>query len=146
MNAYEFMKRAGELTSRNQQRYIDYAKKHGINYNTLGVLYTCYVNKGCTQKRVTVEWNIPKQTVNNICKELISKGLLKKEKGINDHRESMISLTGKGEKFASPIVEKLLAIENGIVESLGGQGAADFLQKYKEYSDIFVREFDSRLV
>ena len=144
MNAYEFMKKAGELTSRNQQRYHDFARAHGVNYNTLGVLYTCYINKSCTQKTVTVEWYVPKQTVNTICKELISNGLLKKEKSSSDHRESKISLTEKGEEFAAPIVEKLLAIENGIVGRLGEKGALDFLEKYKEYSDILVKEFDKK--
>ena len=144
MNAYEFMKRAGELTSRNQQCYHDFARAHGMNYNTLGVLYTCYINRECTQKRVSVEWYVPKQTVNTICKELISKGLLKKEKGVSDHRESRISLTEKGEEMAAPVVEKLLAIEGGIIERLGQEGALHFLEKYTEYSDILSTEFDKK--
>ena len=141
MNAYEFMKKAGELTSRDQKLYYDFAKAHGIHYNTLGVLYTCYVNKGCTQKRVTIEWYVPKQTVNTICKELISEGILEKRKSSGDHRESVISLTEKGEKFAEPIVEKLLEIESGVMKSLGDSEAAIFLEKYTRFSDAMVKEF-----
>ena len=141
MNAYEFMKKAGELTSRHQKHYYEFARAHGVHYNTLAVLYTCYVNKGCTQKRVTIEWYVPKQTVNTVCKELISNGILKKERSGEDHRETRISLTEEGEKFAAPIVEKLLAIESGIVKRLGDDGARDFLEKYQNFSEILVSEF-----
>lgn len=141
MNAYEFMKKAGELTSRNQKCYHEFAKSHGVNYNTLAVLYTCYINKECTQRAVTTEWYVPKQTVNTICKELIEKGLLNKERSSGDHRETIISLTEKGLHFAAPIVEKLLSIEREIIKGMGDDGALDFLKKYKAYSDILVNEF-----
>ena len=141
MNAYEFMKKAGELTSRNQRCYYEFAKAHGLNYNVLGVLYTCYINKSCTQKRVTDEWYVPKQTVNTICKELIEEGILNKVKSNTDHRETAISLTEKGIEIARPIVEKLLEIESGIMSRMGEGGPEHFLKIYSEYSEILVNEF-----
>lgn len=141
MNGYEFMKRAGELSRTTQQLYYDFAKSHGVHYNTLAVLYTCYVNKDCTQKRVTVEWYVPKQTVNTVCKKLCAKGILNKVKSDGDHRETNISLTAEGEKFAAPIVKKLLAIESGIVERLGKEGALNFLEEYAQLREIMEEEF-----
>ena len=141
MKAYEFMKKAGELTSKNQQHYYDFAKAHGLNYNTLAVLYTSYVNDGCTQKQVTVEWYVPKQTVNTICKELVSQGIVSKTKNEADHRETIISLTDKGVEKAAPIVEQLLRIESGIVKSMGEDGAREFLEIYSAYSSLLATEF-----
>ena len=146
MNAYEFMKKAGELTSKNQQHYHDFAKAHGVNYNTLAVLYTCYINRGCTQKQVTIEWYVPKQTVNTICNELISEGLLTKVRGEKDRRETIISLTAKGIEKAAPIVEKLLSVEGGIIEGMGDDGAREFLELYSAYCDILDREFTKSTV
>lgn len=141
MNAYEFMKKAGELTSKNQQHYHEFARAHGVSYNVLAVLYTCYVNQSCTQKRVTVEWYLPKQTVNTICKQLIAEGLLTKTKNSEDHRESVIALTAAGMEKAAPIVEALLRTESGIINGLGEQGAREFLERYAAYSDILAAEF-----
>ena len=141
MNAYEFMKKAGELTSKNQQHYYDFAKANGVNYNTLAVLYTCYVTGGCAQKRVTVEWYVPKQTVNTICKGLIEQGLLTKTQSDADHRETIIRLTEKGLEKAEPIVNRLLKIENGIVNGMGEDGSRQFLETYTAYSDLLTVEF-----
>ena len=145
MNAYEFMKKAGELTSKNQQHYYDFAKAHGVNYNTLAVLYTCYVNKACTQKQVTIEWYVPKQTVNTICKELIAEGLLSKVRGDKDHRETIIRLTEKGIQKAAPIVEQLLRIESNIVESMGEDKSREFLKIYSAYSNLLDTEFSKEV-
>ena len=141
MKAYEFMKKAGELTSKNQHRYHDFARRQGVNYNILAVLYTCYINGGCSQKQVTVEWYVPKQTVNTVCKELIAEGLLSKVKSEKDRRESIIRLTQEGIKRAAPIVERLLKIESDIVSSMGEEGASHFLEIYSSYSEILSAAF-----
>ena len=141
MNTYEFMKSTGELTYRSQQNYIDFAKAHGVNYNTLAVLYTSYINDGCTQMQVTNEWYVPKQTVNTICKNLIAEGIISKTKSDRDHRESCISLTEKGKKFAGPIVEKLLKIESGAVAMMGEENVLKFFEAYKKFNDILDAEF-----
>ena len=141
MNAYEFMKKAGELTSKNQQCYYDFAKAHGVNYNTLAVLYTAYINGGCTQKQVTIEWYVPKQTVNTICKELIAEGLLTKTQGERDRRETIIRLSDRGVERAEPIVKRLLQIESNIVKGMGEDGAREFLAIYGAYSDLLSAEF-----
>lgn len=143
MNAYEFMKKAGELTSKNQQHYHDFAKAYGISYNTLAVLYTCYINQSCPQKQVTIEWYVPKQTVNTICNELIAEGLLTKVKGKKDRRETLISLTEKGVETAKPIVEQLLRIEGNIVKAMGEDGAREFLDLYEAYSNLLKTEFST---
>ena len=112
-----------------------------MSYNTLAVLYTSYINNGCTQKRVTPEWYVPKQTVSTICKELISEGLLSKVRGDNDHRETIVSLTEKGREYTAPIVEELLAIESGIIARLGDDGAREFVEIYSAFSEIMDSEF-----
>ena len=112
-----------------------------MHYNTLAILYTCYINKECTQKQVCIEWYIAKQTVNTICKNLISQGLLTKVKNDKNHREMLISLTDKGNKLAKPIVEELLQIESNIVSHLGDEGAEHFLSIYSEFCDIMEKSF-----
>ena len=125
-----------------QQLYHDFARENGISYNALAVLYTCRISGGCTQKRIATEWQLPKQTVNSVCKELLQKGLIIKQKSTKDRRETGISLTEKGEKEAAPVIEKLLQIEDGILSRLGQEKAANFLKIYTEIKDIMVSEFN----
>ena len=144
MNAYEFLTRGNELVQSTQQLYHDFAKKNGVNYNVLAVLYTCTVNGGCTQKKIATEWQLPKQTVNSVCKELIEEGLLEKKKSGKDRRESEMSLTEKGEKVAKPVVQKLVKIEEGILERLGQEKALHFIEIYSEIKDVMVGEFSKK--
>ena len=144
MNSYEFLTGGTELVQSTQQLYHDFARENGISYNTLAVLYTCRISGGCTQKRIAAEWQLPKQTVNSVCKELLQKGLISKQKSTGDRRETKISLTKEGETVTAPVVEKLLQIEDGILSRLGQEKAAHFLKIYTEIKDIMVSEFNKR--
>ena len=144
MNAYEFLTQGNELVQSTQQLYHDFAKENGVNYNVLAVLYTCSVNGGCTQKKIATEWQLPKQTVNSVCKELLESGILQKERSGKDHRETKMSLTEKGEKVALPVVNKLVKTEERILERLGQEKAKKFLKIYLEIRDVMVEEFTER--
>lgn len=63
METYEFMNSMGERENRMNQIYAAWAKRHGMNYNILAVLYTTYKNDQCSQKFVCEECCLPKQEV-----------------------------------------------------------------------------------
>lgn len=87
MEPYEFMKSMGERANRVNQIYAAWAKRHGMNYNILAVLYTTYNNDQCSQKFVCEEWCLPKQTVNTTCRDLIASGIITQVQSTEDKRE-----------------------------------------------------------
>ena len=50
--------------------------KTGLNYSEFAVLYTLAKDGRSTQKKISEEWFIPKQTVFNVCKDFRQKGLV----------------------------------------------------------------------
>ena len=120
--------------------YIAWAKKHGLSYNVLAVLYTAYNNDGCTQKSICQEWGILKQTANNTCKSLKQAGIITQTQGVKDKRETNIHLTEKGLAFAKPIIDGLLEVETRAISSLG-ENAEKLVELYVDYAEKFETEF-----
>lgn len=121
--------------------YIEWAKRHGLSYNVLAVLYTAYNNDGCTQKSICHEWGILKQTANNTCKSLKQSGILTLTQGAKDKREMNIHLTEKGLEFTKPIVSGLMEIESRVINALGTDRAQELLDLYVAYADEYEKEF-----
>lgn len=56
--------------------YEEWAKAHGLSETGLWVLRAIYYDKeSCTQKKISEQWVIPKQTVNMILKDFEKKAL-----------------------------------------------------------------------
>ena len=57
--------------------YEEWAKAHGLSVNCLLVLCAIYDSEnGCTQKKISGQWLIPKQTINMVSKDLQRKGFV----------------------------------------------------------------------
>lgn len=121
--------------------YIEWAKKHGLSYNVLAVLYTVYNNDGCTQKSICQEWGLLKQTTNNTCKSLKQSGVITQTQSPKDRREANIHLTEKGLAFATPIIQGLLEIESKVISALGEDRAQELLDLYVSYAEEFEKGF-----
>lgn len=141
MEVYEFMKTTGEKTNMITRQYTEWAKRHGVNFNILAVLYTAYHKKNCSQKYVCIEWNIPKQTINTTCRDLMASGIIEQVQSTGDKREICISLTDKGKKLAAPIVKELLAIESRILDDMGQEKINQFFDLYNEFADSVEKQF-----
>lgn len=142
MEPYEFMKSMGERANRVNQIYAAWAKRHGVNYNILAVLYTTYKTDQCSQKFVREEWCLPKQTVNTTCRDLIASGIITQVQSTEDKREIRISLTPKGRLFAAPIVTELLEIENSVLTRMGKDDVMRFFNLYHAYVECIELEFE----
>lgn len=141
METYEFMKITGERANAINRKYAEWAKLHGVNYNIMAVLYTAYHNQNCSQKFICEEWQIPKQTVNTTCRDLIRSGIIEQKQSTGDKREICISLTEKGKEFANPLVCELLEIENRILNYMGQEKTKSLFDLLISYSKIVEKEF-----
>lgn len=135
METYEFMRVLGERSNRVDRLYYKWAKAHGISYNVLAVLYVAYKDAESTQKVVSEEWSLPKQTVNTVCKELCERGYLTLGKSERDGRETRLILTEAGKALAQPVVEELIGIESCILESMGADAVKALLGLFNQFCD-----------
>lgn len=143
MDTYGFTKIMGGISvTRIRLVYIEWAKRHGLSYNALAVLYTAYNNDGCTQKSICQEWGLLKQTANNTCKILKQSGIITQTQSVKDKREMNIHLTENGLKFAEPIIQGLLAIESQVIAGLG-QNAQQLVDLYVTYANEFEKAFSN---
>ena len=99
--------------------YGIWAKKNGMSYNTMMTLYALNQNKVYTQKQISDEWLIPKQTVNTVVKDLEKQGFIRFEHSNNDKKQKIIILTEKGKSFADEKLKSLYKMEENAMMAMG---------------------------
>lgn len=140
METYEFMKQVGERSNRVNDFYFKWCKANGTSYNEMAVLYVAFKDENATQKTISTEWSLPKQTVNTVVKKMKGDGLLILEKSESDGREVKIILTEKGKTIAAPLVEKLICVETKILSEIGEKEVSLFLKYFNNFCDIAEKE------
>lgn len=124
------------LMSQSTQLYDQWAKLQGINYNILAVLYGVVRYQPCTQKQICEHWHLPKQTVFSVCKQLSDKGDVYFETDQQDKRGKTLHLTEQGRAFAEPIVAKIVAIEQAILNEFGTSETAQLINQLQRFVNI----------
>ena len=118
--------------------YEEWAKAHGLSVNSLLVL--CAVHdggNGCTQKKISQRWLIPKQTVNMVFKDFERRGLVKLSPLSADKRNKVIRFTKAGEEYADAIISELRKAELFAVEEIG----IEHMKQLNENMALFVKLF-----
>ena len=137
MNTREQMDRIDMDICRSAALYGEWAKNHGITYNMLVVLCALDQAPDCTQKQISVERMIPKQTVNTIIKELERKGYLQISEG---EREKRVSFTENGRVYAGAILEKLYQLEDRVMERMGPEMCRAMLESQRAFTQALSQE------
>lgn len=119
--------------------YSDLAKKLGISYYTLIVLYILKDNGPCTQKEIADKWLIPKQTVNTVIRDLIKKDFIKLEQGRN-LKEKLVFFTSKGESYAKDIVDIAKKVETKAFSSLTYDECKHIANGIQKFTKAFEEE------
>lgn len=101
--------------------YEQWAKQQGYLSNEFFVLYSVGRHTQCSPKQIAQEWCLPKQTVSNVCKQLIAKGLLVYQVDSTDKRAKLLCLTADGQAMVMPMLEQLTKIEHASINEFGEQ-------------------------
>lgn len=139
MNNREQLERIDTCICRLTQLYGEWAKRHGMSYNSMVVLDCLNRKDGCTQKEIAEEWMIPKQTVNTIVKELERKGYVcygpaegKKEKNV--------FFTGEGKVYASECLKGMYEMEERAFVRIGEEMQRALVNSNLAYVQAFEEE------
>ncbi|UOO81338.1 MarR family winged helix-turn-helix transcriptional regulator [Uruburuella testudinis] len=133
------MDQLGALMAQISRQYDRWAKQHGINYNILAVFYTLAVQGPCTQKQIGESWQLPKQTVFSVCRQLHAQGYLSFGLSSRDKREKTLHFTAHGAAFALPIVEQMQAMERQLFENFGEQAGTRLIEEMHRFTDVLAQ-------
>ena len=113
--------------------FEDFAKKHGMNYTQLSVLYTIYRQPGCTQKTICERNFLPKQTANTAIMAYINEGILTFKVDAQDKRQKKLYLTEAGQKHVDTFFPKLAASRYEAMNFLSTQERQKLVELTKKY-------------
>lgn len=117
--------------------------KTGLSYSEFAVLYTLAKDGRSTQKKISEEWLIPKQTVFNVCKDFRQKGLVQIGEQSADKRERAMSLTQKGHDVADPIVHASDELGERVFARLGEKNAQKLFLLLTRFCEICDKEIEN---
>lgn len=99
--------------------YAAWARKQGISYHELLVLYTMRDQGFCTQKGICDQYLLPRQTMNHVIQDMRRRGLLVLSPEHCVGREKAFVLSEQGRTYAAPLLEALNRMESQAVTAFG---------------------------
>lgn len=122
--------------------YDQWAKRTGETGNTLAFFYALESGRPYTQKQLSEEFLIPKQTLNSIVKDCVAKGYIRLTPSPENHREKLLCLTEAGQEYIDRFLAPLLAIEQYAVGQME-QACGDAVMKGLEiFCNAFRQQMD----
>ena len=114
------------------------AKAVGMSYSSMFTLNLIFDNPGtCTQKIISEETFLPKQTVNAIITGFLKQGLIKLSELETDRRTKVIRLTKQGRELAEKIVPLIKSAESEAMGKLDETQRTDLIENAKRYAHHF---------
>ena len=123
--------------------YDQWAKRTGETGNTLAIFYALESGELYTQKQLSEEFLIPKQTLNSIVKDCIAKGYIRLAPSPENHREKLLCLTEAGREYVDSFLAPLLAIEQYAVGQMEQEYGDAVLKGLEKFCEVFQQQLDA---
>ena len=118
--------------------YEEYAKMYGLTSNTLFTLHSIYDHpQDCTQKLISQECFIPKQTVNMLLKDLQKRHLIELVPMPADKRSKIIRLTEEGKRYIEKVIPELYKLELSVIDQMGIKHMKKLNDEFGLFVDLF---------
>ena len=115
----ELINRMGQAISQMSGAYAKAEKLMGLNPYVSKVLYALSFGNGVTQSEICDAYEMPKQTVNNIVKRLVDRGLAEMRQESNNRKNKPVVLTEEGHQFANQVLAPMLLFEKRVFAAMG---------------------------
>ncbi|MBK8154718.1 MAG: MarR family transcriptional regulator [Streptococcus sp.] len=139
MNYKETMSRLNKALNNIDSAYAKIAKKHGLTFNSLMMLYLLEESKKITQKQICDTLHLPKSTVHNILSDFIKQQYVTLIAGSNK-KEKFVIFTEEGRVFFSKIFEETDRFEEKVLSSLGEETCLFLIETAEKLSGIIKDE------
>lgn len=120
--------------------YEDYARKAGISYNSLYILYAIEQTQSCTQKFICEKTLLPKQTVNNVITTFYKNGYIELLELPENRRIKTIHLTAEGKQYANALIPHIYEADRKAMEALTEEQQDLLIQLMDTFVTAFRRE------
>ncbi len=138
----ELLARINREVIRYRGVYARWSTLRGVSYNEMLILYTLQESGSFTQKQLSDNFRLPRQTVHNVVSGMRREGLLKVSPEHSKGREKAFVLTEKGKQYADPLMNDLTAIEEKAVERLTPEKLQILSDLLASYSEALNEELD----
>lgn len=122
--------------------YAAWARKHGISYHELLVLYTIRNQGFCTQKQICDSYLLPRQTMNHVFRDLRNRGLLDLSPEYSVGREKAFVLSEQGKWYAAPLLKALNQMEMQSLADFGQEKIRSMVETVLSYNQALQRAME----
>ena len=113
--------------------YEEYAKSVGLSFTSLSILSVIYRTEKCTQKLLSEQCFLPKQTVNAVITSFYKKGWVQLRELPEDRRNKTVHLNETGAVEAERILQKVRQSEQQAMSQLTEEERAVLLSATRRY-------------
>ena len=128
--------------------YVRFENTKGFNSSLYKVLHALYISDLRTQKDIMQNYEMPKQTINNVIVHLQKQDFVEILASQNDKRERVLNLTKMGVEYAKAFIADYTAFERKVYQKLGvrkfGKLIAIYADFEKAFNEILNEEFSNR--
>ncbi|MDR2252360.1 MAG: MarR family transcriptional regulator, partial [Bifidobacteriaceae bacterium] len=122
--------------------YRGWAQANDAQYGVIQALYALYFQSPVTQKQISEDCQMPKQTLNNVIRQLKSKGLIALRESAGDRRLREIVLTSAGEEYAQKTLEPFFTLNRKVLERLGDGFVDSLVRSLIAFTDAMEMEME----
>lgn len=123
--------------------YSVLARKQGLSYNALMVLYFLEDNEKSTQQNICDTLQLPKSTVHSILLDFVKKGYMTLQTTVENRKEKIIFITDRGKEYLQTILEPVHNAESRTMERLGNELCSQLIVSNKAFCEIFSQEVEN---
>lgn len=131
--------------SKSNALYTKAASVLGIGFPEMMVLYALEAEGSLTQKQISENYSMQKQTVNTVIKSLDKRGYVVLTAGKADKREKTVSMTDNGQKYAKQIIQPIRNAEDKVYRNIGEERLQTMYETLDLFNLLFERELNGGL-
>lgn len=135
MHERETMSRLNAALRSIDQAYSAIAKRHGLSFQALMLLYMLEESQQVTQKRICDTLHLPKSTVHGILLGFLKQETVALVAGGNK-KEKYAVLTEKGEREFAAVLKEMRCFEGRVLAALGGDVCARLVEAAESLEGI----------
>ncbi len=113
--------------------YVRFENAYNINKPLYKVLHALHISSLQTQKDIMQNYEMPKQTINNVIAKLQKQGLVEVFVAQNDKREKRLCLTQAGAEYSENFLKPYMDFEKRVARKLGTRGFIRLLESFKAF-------------
>lgn len=144
MNERNCIKSLNRAWGRINRLYSAWESRRGVNHYHLQVLHALYADGEQTQKTISENYQMPKQTVNNAARALKNGGCIIFEPDETDRREKIMKLTKSGEDYARRFVEPLMRLDAEVVRIMGEKSFCRLTKLLESYGNALQKGMEGQ--